>query len=69
VKAILEFNLPDDEEEWRIYNQSQDLVIALARVREDLLRVFNSPHDYPMDDKTDAELRRIYELTEVISGL
>jgi hypothetical protein len=69
MKAILEFNLPDDEEEWRIYNQSQDLAMALARVREDLFRVFNSPHDYPMDDKTDAELRRIYELTEVISGL
>jgi hypothetical protein len=61
VKAILEFNLPDDEEEWRIYNQSQDLVIALARVREDLLRVFNNPHDYPMDEKTNAELREIFE--------
>jgi len=69
MKAILEFNLPDDEEEWRIYNQSQDLLLALARVREDLFQVFNSPNDFPMDEKTDAELRKIYESIEAVSCL
>jgi len=61
VKAILEFNLPDDEEEWEIYKQSQDLAMALGIVKEGLLRVFNNPHDYPMDEKTNAELREIFE--------
>ena len=69
MKAILEFNLPDDQMEFNRANQSLDMACALfdiLQLRKSLERIFENSHNTNNDvfDGIDAMAEGISDILE-----
>jgi hypothetical protein len=59
MKAILEFNLPEDKREYEMANQAADMVAAIGHF-EDTLRSYQKyGHDFKTADEAIAAIRAL----------
>ncbi len=59
MKAILEFNLPEDRSDFEIHNKSTDMYCALTMIREKIFRPIRK-HGY-----SNPELQKLSENEDV----
>jgi len=69
MKAILEFNLPEEQKEFNRVNQSLDMACALfdiLQLHKSLERIFENSHNTNNDvfDGIDAMAKRINEILD-----
>lgn len=50
MKKIIEFNIPEEEEEFEIYNKAPDMAIVLEEIANEVFRPHRK-HGYPEDSK------------------
>jgi hypothetical protein len=62
MKAILEFNLPEDQREFEIANQSKDMLCIIGNLEDTLRSYIKYGHDFETPEEALEAIRaRLYE--------
>jgi hypothetical protein len=62
MKAILEFNLPEDQREFEIANQSKDMLCIIGNLEDTLRSYLKYGHEFKTPEEALEAIRaRLYE--------
>jgi hypothetical protein len=62
MKAILEFNLPDDEREYQMANQARDMFCVIGNLEDALRSYLKYGHDFKTPEEALEAIRtRLHE--------
>ena len=63
MKHVIELNLPDDEDELRLYNKARDMYVFISELK-DLMRKIRKYDDALYTDEVEKVFEQIYQVMD-----